>query len=186
MAETLNVPTQREHELQAALHQELMRYRLRENQTPMQAEAFVWHIINLVCSRAVRNSGRAAGNKNELPDWPEKPYPEAPEASRRLHLYRSVIRATVRDFAAYTHDADRRAECEARRVALWLDWEGLRDADQAGDDALEWQQWHDDERGRAICVAEWAEARDRASEERRRYCRPRNPRLTGERALYDV
>ena len=185
LSEAWNVPTRAEQEFQDALFNEMRSYRLNEDSNPVKADAWVSHIVGIAGSRPVRNSGRAAGERNELVDWHEKPHAEASEEAKRLYTYRDVIRAVVRDFARYTYDASRRAECEARRVALALDWQGLRDADKAADEAVEWY-WAEHDPIRDIEYGcELAELRYQR-EKRQERQRPRNPRLTGERALYDV
>jgi hypothetical protein len=184
LSEALNVPTMAEQDFHRAVFEELRSYRQREDSNAVRADAWVWWIVDIICAKPVRNSGRAAGQKNEMPDWPEKPHSEASEAAKRLHLYQNVIRAVVRDFASYTLDAPRRAECEARKVALALDWQGLRDADKAADEALEWH-WQANDPIRDIEYGcELAELRYRREERERRQRPARDPRLHEDHWVY--
>jgi hypothetical protein len=186
MSEAIGVPTRAEREFQEALFSELLVYRLREDADQITADAWVSHLLGIVGSRLVRNSGRAAGQRNELPEWPEKPHAEAPAEAKRLHMYREVVRITVRDFARYEYDASRRAECEARKIALALDFDGLRSADKAAQEALQWD-WRAGDPIRDLEYAcEMAELRWRREERARRQRPRRDPRLTGEQALYPV
>jgi hypothetical protein len=131
-AEALGEPTQREVELRASLVAELTAFRLQDDPDRIKADAWARHVAGIAF--AALPIGRLTGSKNELPDWPPKPSTDAPAAARKLHLYRSVIRAVVRDFARYELDAERRAECEARKVALVLDDAGLRQAERAAEE----------------------------------------------------